>query len=42
MATSTPPIRGAAGNLQGKTAIPGITDGHVHLWFGASAHVVVW
>ncbi len=24
-------------DLQGKTAIPGITDGHVHLWFGALA-----
>jgi predicted amidohydrolase YtcJ len=24
-------------DLQGKTVIPGITDGHVHLWFGALA-----
>ena len=24
-------------DLKGKTVIPGITDGHVHLWFGALA-----
>jgi len=24
-------------DLQGRTVIPGITDGHVHLWFGALA-----
>jgi predicted amidohydrolase YtcJ len=24
-------------DLQGKTVIPGITDGHVHMWFGALA-----
>ena len=24
-------------DMQGKTVIPGITDGHVHLWFGALA-----
>ena len=24
-------------DLEGKTVIPGITDGHVHLWFGALA-----
>ena len=24
-------------DLQGKTVIPGVTDGHVHLWFGALA-----
>jgi predicted amidohydrolase YtcJ len=24
-------------DLQGRTVIPGITDGHVHLWFGAVA-----
>jgi predicted amidohydrolase YtcJ len=24
-------------DLQGKTVIPGITDGHVHVWFGALA-----
>jgi predicted amidohydrolase YtcJ len=24
-------------DLQGKTVIPGITDGHVHLWFGSLA-----